>query len=165
MERVRIEEIEKGKIPSNLASNLPPKQPHPSNKTTESSSATNPQPGGGARRDRAHSPGSQSLKNLSTSAQNKKTKHCINPTNPRRLAETRSPIYGERRRTGGEGLDHAGAAGAVVAEDLLRGARRVRRRPGAPAVHRARHAGAMAVARVPARGRAAAGRGETSRRC
>lgn len=98
------------------------------------------------------------MKNLSTSAQQKR-KHRINRTNPRSRYRIRRPNRrGERRRTGGERLDHAGAAGFVVAEDLVRGARGVGRRPGAPAVHRARGAWAMAAARVPARGRAAARR-------
>lgn len=98
------------------------------------------------------------MKNLSTSAQHKRKP-------PHQSHESTQPGQNQepnrrsvQRRTGGECLDHAGAAGFVVAEDLFRGVRGVGRRPGAPAVHRARGAWAMAAARVPAQGRAAARR-------
>jgi hypothetical protein len=126
------------KFSPNLASNLPPRQPEPSSENTKTTSATNPHPRRGSRTDRAHSPGSQSLKNLSTSAQRKGNP--VNRTNPGSRG-TQKPNRRRCARTCGEGLDHAGAARAVVAEDLIRGAHGVRSRTGAAAFHPVAEAG------------------------
>ncbi|BAS75625.1 Os01g0887850, partial [Oryza sativa Japonica Group] len=109
----------------NLASNLALEQTKRSSKNTESSSAPNPPPG--ARNTKRSKPARthQGRRACKTSPHLQNKQPAQSHESAGRL-RNRVREGARARRTGGEGLDHAGAAAPEVAEDLLRRARGVR---------------------------------------